>query len=363
MSTEQAISVKNLCALFENASVQIPQRVNVEDDLASKQPIGNIGKAQGVINPTLSDDPSLESNSCVDKCAEYSSKLKPSSIISEFSDNMDVFENHPISELDRDIDSTDSAPSSAKLISPITEARASNDHGPTSESSSPMLFSGHSNSVERAEMSPLADSPQVSNSPADSTVSKSTTQMRPPRPVRPQTYTKPPIVDRVASQISIKPDQITNTPNLPKRTAVTVSETPVSKTVKPETSSLVDPRNESSNTRRSAPLPPVRCPKDLVPSTQERILQFGRHTATGSTAYDSLFQKLCIQESPCPVVRAGAVKMVWNRSGLPAQDLSYIWRTVTDSDPTCTCLTMEQFIAGTRMVDEKRQRIPATHFS
>ncbi|SHO76473.1 Uncharacterized protein MSYG_0811 [Malassezia sympodialis ATCC 42132] len=365
MSTEQAVSVKNLRTLFENASTQAPQRDIVEGDLTHRKKVSGDNTVSTAVEPGSSADPTIGSDVHTDNSRYFKPQSNLSLTNTEVQFTTNIHDAHSLSELDRNGEiPANFTESPVKPVDPLTEASTTHTMIPMNDL---ILNSdsvrGHEGSKECSETMPLSDIPKFSTPKPETMESKSMSQMRPSRPPRPNLSTKPQSVDEFPTQSPSKPVQMTNTPSLPKRPIIKKLEAPDPGADVPENSPAIDCRKKATTIRRSAPLPPARSAKNSAPVLLEKVPQPGLQHAPESTKYESLFQKLCIHRTPDPVVRAGAVKLVWNRSGLPAKDLSYIWRTVTDNDSTCSSLTIDQFITGTRMIDKKLERVPAIHYS
>lgn len=361
-SMSEQVSVKNLRALFENAPVPASGVPTSQNHKASGNSSTELGQTPvtGTRLPPIESTP--ESDARADHRPDVDSVEKPNSMASE-PVGSGIFETHPLSMLDVDNDSAANGPPNPINKDPAA-GTLSSTYTPSSDHESPSssdLGSDQKPSTVSMNVSqPLESPPSSALSPA-STISESKPQRRPLRPPKPKSNTKPKS-EKSASNEDI--DAHLSKTEAGKPVAPALPERPNGTTLEMLVNDAVPSSLTSKNeTRCPAPLPPTQRKNDLAPKSQQRTLPQDREAIPKSATFDSLFEKVCVQATPHPFVRAGAVKVIWNRSKLPPSDLSYIWRTVTGNDPTCSALTREQFVLGSRMIDEKLQHRPMTNHS
>lgn len=337
--SEPAVSVKNLRSLFENTTLQGQHR-GAEDASQLKDTL-----PKGEKSPSAAETAATSHSSRgEDRASNHD--MQPDATIHD----TDVLETHPLTSLDFDGEGLMPEAAGAQhrnLVEPDS------DHAVPPATHEPSCSdAGHERKME-------------ARSSASVTPSGSAAKVAPPRPPRPVSTIQPQAAKSIENGHSdlplsapIEDKQAPNDPFLLSSASTGSKSVPPQlparhDTMDPHsvplesTQGQMEPRVAGSESsplprRRKAPPKPEKKPNPSV-----------------LPPYEALFQKVSLQQDSGPIVRAGAVKILWNRSGLAAKDLSYIWGTVTDNDPTCSFLTKDQFLTGMRMVDERRQDAPA----
>ncbi|WFD25117.1 hypothetical protein MNAN1_000080 [Malassezia nana] len=335
MSEPAAVSVKNLRSLFENTTLQEQQR-GAENTVHRQETPSKAEKSPSATEPAVaSHSPQKE-----DRAPSHD--MQPGATMHD----TDVLETHPLSSLDFDGETL--MPEAAgdqrqALVEPET------DHALPRVTREPSC----SDASHEREME--------TRSSASLTPTGSIAKVAPPRPPRPISTLKPQAVKSIETgPLDLPTSAPIDDKPAPNDPFLSSSASTGSKSVPPQLPArhgAKDPHPASFESKQGQMEPQVAESASLPLPRRRRAPPKPEKKSNTCVLppYEALVQKVSLQQDSGPVVRAGAVKILWNRSGLAAKDLSSIWGTVTDNDPTCSFLTKDQFITGMRMVDERRQ--------